>query len=182
MHRMGILVGFILLLASSALAQDTSRFQVETGYQYDRFYAEPGKGVNCSGGSAQMDWFFARDFALVGDLGICDTSDVSPYIHGIPNGTNVGATLLTYQFGPKFAWRSNRRLEPFAQVLFGGASASVYCSNCVSEIGGFDGIKNATISATFNSIGMAAGGGGGYTSHQLARNSGHPGTIPADLW
>jgi opacity protein-like surface antigen len=74
--------------------------------------------------------------AVVGDIDGCKVT-------GLPTGAS--SHEINYLFGPRFAYHNSGRLTPYAQVLFGGETAS-------ATITGFG-------SSSVNSFATSFGGG-----------------------
>jgi len=107
------------------------------GYSYVR--AEPGDpldGFDNHGGSASAAFNLNRWFGLVADFGGYRFTEVL----NVPLRGNI----FSYLFGPRFSYRQNDRLTPFAQLLFGGARISA---------------SAAGASDAENAFAMTAGGG-----------------------
>jgi outer membrane immunogenic protein len=77
-----------------------------------------------------------RWVGIVGDVGFCKVT-------GLPSGTS--SHEINYLFGPRFSYRNYGRVTPYAQVLFGGETAS-------ASVTGFG-------SASTNAFAMTFGGG-----------------------
>jgi hypothetical protein len=121
-----------LVLSMSSAAQDNPRAEVFGGYSFVRANFV-GTGFNFNGASGSIAFNPGHWWGIVAD-------------GGFYRNTNFGVTtnLVTYLFGPKFAYHGTGRITPFAQALFGGAHANE------SFIG---------ITATENAFTMAVGGG-----------------------
>ena len=131
MKALSRLLGLLLLLGISAMAQDeTPTAELFGGYSY-MHSSLPGQGLSLNGGSASFAINPERWLGFVADFG---------GYHGSTAG--FGVTNFTYLFGPRFSYRSKSPLTPFAQVLLGGIHQSV------------DGF-----SASQNAFSMAVGGG-----------------------
>lgn len=120
MRRWGIFFAALILFgvsASIASAQEeTPKVEVFGGYSYVRGNAGFGiPGFNMNGGSASVSYNPNEWLGLVGDFGGYHTGNIG----GLP----VDATIYTYLFGPKIAYREGRWIL-FGQTLFGGAHAS----------------------------------------------------------
>jgi len=104
----------LLLFAGAAAAQDeTPKVEAFGGYSYVR--VNPGfgfSGQNLNGGSGSLAYNFNSWLGAVADFGGYHWSQ-----------SGVDATVVSYLFGPKIAFRSGP-VTPFAQVLFGGAHGS----------------------------------------------------------
>ena len=114
MKRLALLCGVMLLFAGLASAQDEApKVEAFGGYSYVR--VNPGfgfDGANFNGGSGSLAYNFTPWLGAVADFG---------GYHWSQSGGD--ATVVTYLFGPKIAYRHGP-ITPFAQVLFGGAHAS----------------------------------------------------------
>ena len=116
MRKLVILMGLVLLVAGAAVAQDTPKAEIFAGYSYIR--ARPGGGLsgfNNHGGSGSIALNVNRNFGLVADFG-------GYKVAGLPSGSS--ASIITYLFGPRISSRSNEKITPFVQGLFGGARLS----------------------------------------------------------
>jgi outer membrane immunogenic protein len=99
------------------------------------------------GGSASFAYHIKDWLSAVGDIGAYHSGNIL--------GTGVDGTLTTYVFGPRISYHSDRRITPFAQVLFGGAHGGE------SIAGGTSGSENA--------FAMTIGGGVDYRiNHRLS--------------
>lgn len=106
----------ILILAGSALAQETPKVEISGSYSFLRF------GANQNGASFSVAGNVNSWFGVVGDFGFYHSS-----FQGIPAiglGTSIGLNTDSFLFGPRFSMRSNRKVTPFGQVLVGGAHLS----------------------------------------------------------
>lgn len=119
----------------------TARFEAYGGYYYVRFNVNanvqgvpPSQAFNANGGGVQLEYNATDRLGLVGDFAGYAVSNAS-------NGA-LAAVAATYMFGPRLNFR-RRRINPFAQALFGG-------------IFGTHGIGNAS---NQNRFAMTAGGG-----------------------
>lgn len=121
-----------LVLSISAAAQDYPRAEIFGGYSYVRANVV-GTNFNFNGGSGSFAFNPSHWWGVVADGGFYHNGDFG-----------VSTSLITYLFGPKFAYHGAGRVTPFAQALFGGAHANE------AFIG---------ITATQNAFSMALGGG-----------------------
>ena len=143
MKRIVCLLGLVLLASLTAAAQDVPKAEGFLGYSYVR--VNPGSGIsglNLNGGSGQFSYNVTNSISLVADLGgyrVHENIATSPSGPVIP----LRGSVFSYLFGPRFTVRHDR-VEPFAQVLFGGARASA------SALG---------TSGSDNGFAMAVGGG-----------------------
>ncbi len=121
MKRIVCLLGVVLLFGAAASAQEVPRAEGFLGYSYVR--VNPGQGisgVNLHGGSGQFVFNATSSIGIVADLGGYSVSETI----STPGGpVAVNGNIFTYLFGPRYTYRGER-VQPFAQVLFGGARAS----------------------------------------------------------
>lgn len=103
MRKMLIVLGLVLLVSGTAMAQDNPKAEIFGGYTYLRLSG----GVNCHGGGGSVAVNANKWIGFVGEVGVCRVS-------------SLGFHAVSYQFGPKLTYRENDRVTPFAQVLFGG--------------------------------------------------------------
>lgn len=94
----------------------------------------------CQGGGGSAAWSLNQYLGVVGEFSACKWT-------GIPSGLN--AHTFTYLFGPRLTYRAYGRLEPFGELLLGGAHIH-------GQTFGF------TSSGTESSFAMAIGGGSDY--------------------
>jgi outer membrane immunogenic protein len=120
--RLTTLLGLALTLSpmKSALAeaQDLPLEEVGVDYNYVRTNAPPG-GCGCfsmNGGDAWIAYNLTGSFAVVAQVASQHASNIG--------GSGADLTLTSYLFGSRYTWRNAGRLEPFGQVLLGGARAS----------------------------------------------------------
>ncbi len=116
---------------------DFPRWEAFFGYSF--FAMRPGASFTgntlFNGGSASLAYNLNHWVGLVADFGGYNTGTV--------NNLTIDPTLYTYMFGPRFSYRNNTKVTPFAQILFGGAHCGVDCE----------------FPASTNSFAFAAGGG-----------------------
>ena len=117
-----ILYGFclVILIGIPALAQESPRYEFFGGYGYIR---PPGGQANLSGwhtsfASNMNDWFGVA-MELSGQYGSQTLSVTNSAGQPVPIKATVSFHSLA--FGPRFTYRKNERMAPFAQVLFGVA-------------------------------------------------------------
>lgn len=114
MHRPLVLCLWLVFLASPLLAQNLSKGEIFGGYQYSNLSdGIATKRLSSNGWNAGFAYYFSRRVGLKADLGGAyatdNTSSAQPFrVHN-----------YTYTFGPVFSARSNGRLTPFGEVLFG---------------------------------------------------------------
>src|SRR5260370_10545428 len=109
-----IIAGMLLFVAAvPAAAQNEPKGEVAGNYTYLRINPGGGaSGINCHGGGGSAAWSLNRNLGVVGEFSGCKWT-------GLPSG--VSAHTFTYLFGPRLTYRAYGNLEPFGEVLFGGA-------------------------------------------------------------
>jgi opacity protein-like surface antigen len=138
MKRWIWLCGAVLVFAGVVSAQDGPTVELFGGYTYLRVnpgFSQPG--INFNGGSGSVSYNLHPWLGLVGDFGGYHWST-----------TGADATVLTYLFGPKIAFRRGP-ITPFVHTLFGGAHGS----------GAVGGICPGARIRTAGSVGVGGGGG-----------------------
>jgi outer membrane protein W len=109
------LLAFAALFASSAKAQDDSKFDIFAGYSYMR--ANPSSNTlgsySLNGGSASIAYKATPWLSAVADFGAYTNNDLF-------NAGSSG-TASTYLFGPRISFHHVWRIHPFAEALFGVA-------------------------------------------------------------
>src|SRR5258708_25415723 len=136
-----IIAGMLLFVAAvPAAAQNEPKGEVAGNYTYRRIHPGGGaSGINCHGGGGSAAWSLNRNLGVVGEFSGCKWT-------GLPSG--VSAHTFTYLFGPRLTYRAYGDLEPFGEVLFGGA----HLGGAGTGVGGGSG----------NAFSMAIGGGAGH--------------------
>jgi hypothetical protein len=105
-----LMVGVLFFaVAGSSMAQDYPEGEVAGNYTYIRI--NPG-GTDCHGGGGSGAYSLNHYLGVVGEFSGCKVT-------GLPSG--VSAHAFTYLFGPRLTYRAYGRLEPFGEVLLGGA-------------------------------------------------------------
>jgi outer membrane immunogenic protein len=143
------LLAFLSLYGGVAYAQDTPKIDIFAGYSYVRENPSTSgiDSFSLNGGSASFAYHIKDWVSAVGDFGA--------YHNGNILGTGIDGTLSTYLFGPRISYHRDRRITPFAEVLFGVAHAGA------SIAGGTAGSQNA--------FAMTIGGGVDYRiNHRLS--------------
>jgi opacity protein-like surface antigen len=112
--RSFLLAGMLLFaFARSAKAQDNPKGEVAGNYTY--IHINPGGfstvTIDCHGGGGSAAWSLNHYLAVVGEFSGCKWTGFS----------GVSAHTFTYLFGPRLTYRAYSRLEPFGEVLLGGA-------------------------------------------------------------
>jgi len=107
-----------LLVCLTALAQERPKTEVFVGYSYARLNpsvsGQPSFSVN--GGNASVAHDVMGSISLVGDF--------SGYHVGKIGNAGADVDLYTFLFGPRYSYRDNGRIIPFAQVLVGGITST----------------------------------------------------------
>lgn len=150
-----ILLVVTLLFGGLAYAQDDHKIEVTGDYSYFRF--NPGlpsyfNSQNLNGGGGQGTYFLTPNIGLAGDLqgygSYTQCTKPGAAIQGCAQGN-----LFTYMFGPQLKARMGK-LEPFGEVLLGGAHSNLYGNAC-SKISGLCASK----SPSNNAFAFSVGGG-----------------------
>lgn len=161
MRRCFILAGLLLFASGAALAQESyPRFETAPAFMYIRTSTNfnpfvvngrtvTAQPINCAGGGGTFAYNFSSLIGIAADLGGCK---VFSNAYGL--GNTIDGNEFTYLFGPRLTYRGGR-IEPFAEVNFGGMRISVSCKSsalrCVNATGGNTFTKNA--------FALTAGGG-----------------------
>jgi opacity protein-like surface antigen len=153
MRRIVMLLGVLLLLGGGAYAQNAPKVEATGDYSY--FRLNPGlpsyfNSQNLNGGGGDITFFLKPMFGFKADLqGYGSfTQCTKP---GAPIAGCASGNLFTYMFGPELKARAGK-LEPFAEVLLGGAHSNLYANACKAGICGAKSPSN-------NAFSMAIGGG-----------------------
>lgn len=105
-----------LLAANPAGAQ--SAFDVGAGYSYVHTNA-PAGDCGCfsmNGGNGWLGFHLGHGVAIVGEVAVQHAGNIA--------NTGADLTLTSFLAGPRYTVDAFGRLQPFAQVLLGGAHAS----------------------------------------------------------
>jgi len=154
-----VLVSAVALpLAGMAIAQDDHKVEVTGDYSY--FWFNPGlskyfSSNSLNGGGGQVTFFITPTIGLAGDLQ--GYGSYGAIIQGCASGN-----LFTYMFGPQLKARMSK-LEPFGEVLLGGAHSNSYGNAC-SKLTGLCGSK----SPSNNAFSFAVGGGDFAVTEKIA--------------
>lgn len=155
----------IVLLAVGAVAQEFPRYEIGGNYSYVRYIPSASQtnnhSLNGGGGTAvvNLNSYLGIKMDLQGYGSMTSNFLIPPSIN-FPGGANgsVSGNLFTYLFGPQIKFRTPK-VQPYAQVLLGGAHSNVY-ANAFSTI--CQPAANAcafTGSPSSNAFAMAVGGG-----------------------
>jgi hypothetical protein len=127
---------------SRGLSSYTPRLELLVGYTYLRVFPTVGFGNRIywmNGGSTSIAFNLNRYLGLVGDFGGFNETRLMITTGNPPQATGPyeavdGGSAYTFLGGPRVSLRSNLRLTPFAQALFGVMHATQVslCPNCTS--------------------------------------------------
>ncbi len=120
MRKLFVLMLLMLMCAGAALAQDAPKAEVAGNYTYIHFSG----GGNCNGASGSVTGYLNSWFGVTGDFGACHFGG--------------GGSAQTYMFGPKVAYRSGGRVDPYFHLLFGGTHVTGASAFSMTLGGGFD--------------------------------------------
>jgi opacity protein-like surface antigen len=112
MKRWVLLCAVLVLLPLVVSAQENPKVEVFGGYSFLHITAAGGS-ANLNGGSGSVSFNPNKTLGVVADIGGYHWSE-----------SGIDANVISYLFGPKFAYRTSSRVTPFVQALFGGAHAS----------------------------------------------------------
>jgi hypothetical protein len=112
------------LPVTAARPQDLPKADLSVGYSY--FREGFNDGVNANGGAVAVTGYANRWLGITGDFAA---------YHASPFG--VSAKAYTYLAGPRFSYRNSERVDPFAQVLVGGAHLTAGASGVSASANGF---------------------------------------------
>jgi len=157
MRKLWVLAMFLVVAGTFAAAQDDFP-KAELTPEFEYIHISPPFGsvgnqsFNCLGAGGTFQYNLTRLIGIAGDLDYCKMTNLGSVFN--PSGANVNANMFTYLFGPRFTVRRESRLEPFAEVLFGGDRLSL---NCKAGAGVCQGLfPNGT---SRNAFALTAGGG-----------------------
>jgi hypothetical protein len=131
MKKKAMLLGAVLLLGLTVLAQDAPKIEVAVDYTYARYspsHAYIRNSFSLNGGGGAVDYNFSKYIGLKADFqGYSSNTQAFSIPPGgvCPAGCsgNVQANLFTYLFGPQVGIRTGK-FRPFGHVLFGGAHSN----------------------------------------------------------
>jgi opacity protein-like surface antigen len=154
-RRFTISLALALLACGACLAQDSPKAELTGDYSY--FRLNPGlpsvwNSQNLNGGGGQVALYFKPWLALAADLQGYGSFTQCPKTSSQFTGCASG-NLLTYTFGPQIKYRAGK-LEPFAEVLLGGAHTNFYANACNKNTG-----ECGSRSPSNNAFALAIGGG-----------------------
>lgn len=132
--------------ATSAIAQQKHGVSVGVNYTYLRTNLTPN--CNCfglNGGGAEFQFGLNHRLALLADVSVAHAGDIT--------ANSYDLTQTSYAGGVRYFPGSFRRLQPFGDVLMGGAHASGALSPGMTGHGG----SNAFLFETGGGLGIAVG-------------------------
>jgi opacity protein-like surface antigen len=162
MRKNFVLVGVLVMIAVSALAQEFPKVETSPAFMFIRnkpnltnefVLIPPGGGppetitgsnsFNCAGGGGTIAYNLTSMLGIAADLGGCRFFGNTIG----PAGDKVNGNQFTYLFGPRLTFRNASKLTPFFDLGFGGDRLSVTCKSsstaCVNATGGNTFSKNA---------------------------------------
>jgi opacity protein-like surface antigen len=119
-RRLALLAAFVAMAlpalpqSASAQTKDNTALEVTLAWSGDRTNAPPG-GCACfwmEGGKAEASANFGKRFSIVSEIAGEHANNI--------NSAHQSLGLVTYLFGPRYAWKFHGRFVPFAQFLVGG--------------------------------------------------------------
>jgi len=145
-----------LLFGGAVMAQDDHKVEVTGDYSYFRFNPGLSKYFNShslNGGGGDVTYFLTSMIGVKADLqGYGSYTECTK--PGAPISGCASGNLFTYMFGPEIKFRMGK-LEPFGEVLLGGAHSNLYANAC-TKITGF---VCASKSPSNNAFAFDVGGG-----------------------
>jgi outer membrane immunogenic protein len=134
-----VMLAAFLFAAKPAGAQST--LDIGAGYSYVHTNAPAGECgcFSMNGGYGWLGYHLGHGVAIVGELAVQHAGNIA--------NTGADLTLTSFLAGPRYTVHEFGRLQPFVQVLLGGAHASGGLSPSSSGYG------------SSNSFAMIAGGG-----------------------
>jgi outer membrane protein OmpA-like peptidoglycan-associated protein/opacity protein-like surface antigen len=158
--RVAVVFGIVLLFGTTAFAQDYPKVETSPAFMYIRTPTSftvpllapvaPGQSFsadfNCVGGGGTIAYNVSSVVGIAADLGGCKyVGQTIPALAAKLSGND-----FTYMFGPRFTYRNKSRVQPFAEINFGGNRLSLSCDS---------GTACAGTSYSKNSFAMTVGGG-----------------------
>ena len=150
MSKYFVLLGSLLLIAGSALAQDDfPKVETSPGFMY--IHTTPpggGQGVNCAGAGGTIAYNMTSLLGIAFDGGGCKIFGFIP--SSSPLSGKINGSEFTFLFGPRLTFRSKSAFTPFFDLGFGGVRVGLSCANNTSCSG---------LSYSKTAFGLAVGGG-----------------------
>jgi opacity protein-like surface antigen len=169
MKRFFSVASCVLVASLSAMAQEYPRAEVFGGYSF--FHADGssffrlGGGENLNGWNASVcgnlnSWFgLAADFSGHYDSSSSTTNVSLPGFPPLPPLPTFSSTfksdtnIFTFLVGPRFSYRKNERITPFAHILFGASRRHTDSEISSSSFG------RSSFAANDTAFAAAVGGG-----------------------
>ena len=107
--------GLGALLALTAIAEETPKYEVFLGYHFVRFNPNSSfvPSFNANGGGGQFVYNPNKWLGLEFDAGAVTK--------GVLGGFDIDSTVINFVAGPRVTFHNHSRLIPFVHALFGGA-------------------------------------------------------------
>jgi chitodextrinase len=158
--RVAVVLGIVLLFGTTAFAQDYPKVETSPAFMYIRTPTSftvpllapvaPGQSFsadfNCVGGGGTIAYNVSSVVGIAADLGGCKY--VGQTIPAL--AAKISGNDFTYMFGPRFTYRNKSRVQPFAEINFGGNRLSLSCNS---------GTACSGVSYSKNAFALTAGGG-----------------------
>jgi hypothetical protein len=171
--RNAMLLGIVLLFATSVYAQDYKKIEVFGEYSYLRFNPTltylKNRSFNGGGGGVQYNFsnylgikaefmgYGSTDFTIPAGVYNIPKLSPNPIVIGAPITTQ--GNMFTYLFGPVVRLPLSK-ITPFGELLFGGSNSNAYGNQIKGICNGVSCITSATnIGGTQHPFTMALGGG-----------------------
>jgi hypothetical protein len=171
--RNAMLLGVVLLLATSVYAQDYKKVELFGAYSYLRFNPTlsylKNRSFNGGGGGVQYNFsnylgikaefmgYGSTNFTIPAGTYSIPKLSPSPIVVGAPITTQ--GNMFTYLFGPVVRVPISK-VTPFGELLFGGSNSNAYGNQIKGICNGITCITSATnIGGTQHPFTMALGGG-----------------------
>ena len=156
MKRYAVISAASILVACTAVAQETPKTEVYLGFEQVRFYA-PGIGPDfkANGGHGQFIYNFNSWLGGALDMGAVNNGSIA--------GLTLDSTFASALAGPRVSIRRWSRFTPYFQVLLGGmyATSSTRVSGLLFDPGTLpdDPLITARLKTSHSAFAMTAGGG-----------------------
>jgi hypothetical protein len=140
-------VGFLLLLAAAAPAQNINQSNVYVGYSFFADNLFSGQHANLNGWDISAEKKYLPFFGLVGDVsGLYGSKNLPGSTTCSSAGCLVPSSISQYTFdvGIRGSYATNT-VRPFAEAMFGEAHTTEYGSGLSNTNNGFDALLGAGI-------------------------------------
>jgi len=149
MRNYCVLVGLLLLMAASVVAQDYATVETSPAFMFIRTPIA-NQSVNCAGAGGTLAYNVSKMLGIAADMGGCKF-----FGNTFGAGNQLSGSQFTFLFGPRITFRGNSPFQPFFDVNLGGDRLSANCQsgavNCIAKFG------SGTYSRT--AFALTAGGG-----------------------